>query len=601
MRIETIELTNFKGCAYASLNLPQIIALCGKNGVGKTTLLEAIRFGLCGEEPEGDIIKSDRLSCTVRIMMKEGEVPVWFERTKERDKPSSFRINGKKTTKTSMEEKIEVITGIPTEKVKILSSGDVVASMKPQEFASLILEYIPEKLKLEKVLDFLPSVTSGMLDIIDANLPAEGIDISVIDAFDEMLRSTRKSLKTDLQAKKLLREKYPSVEEKPEKKKDEVEKRLAEIRNLANEYKIYLIKLEAYNKEVKARENTLNTIMELKKEADKISVERPNPSEREALNIKKNSCEDAILKQKGALNAMTAALNALNNTLVALNSAVCPISEKITCKTDKSVAREEITETIISTEEGIKEQEGQIKSLEGELEKIKKEINIREENVNLYNKKIEFLKRIKTMEDEVPAEPIKPEEIKEVNVEDEIYQLEAALSFIERYNEGLKLDKDIETLTEEVGDYEALVKAVAEKGPVRTGIVNSYIGIFENICNERSAKIRPEITFRFESSDGVVVYMNTGKAELTYADLSGGEKAYMLYILLDMLNQLVGTRVLFLDELSVIDGEIFDKFLDLVLANKSDYDHIVLSAVNHAETKLSFEKKGIPIIEKIIE
>ena len=59
MKIKEIRLVNF-GCfggAHA-FSLPRLSALIGKNGTGKTTILNAIRFCLTGAEPDGDIISN---------------------------------------------------------------------------------------------------------------------------------------------------------------------------------------------------------------------------------------------------------------------------------------------------------------------------------------------------------------------------------------------------------------------------------------------------------------------------------------------------------------------------------------------------------------
>ena len=115
---------------------------------------------------------------------------------------------------------------------------------------------------------------------------------------------------------------------------------------------------------------------------------------------------------------------------------------------------------------------------------------------------------------------------------------------------------------------------------------------------------RPEISFKFESDNGVVVYMDNGKGSmLPYESLSTGEKAYFMFVIMDMLNQLSGVNILLLDELSVIDSSVFEKFVSTVLEHKDDYDHIIMSAVNHIDTvdvltKLDVNTLNFDTIEK---
>ncbi len=598
MKISRLSLKNFCGIKELSMSMPQIVALCGKNGMGKTTLLNGLRFALTGAEPEGDIIRNGSMSTEVTIELPDdkGEI-VKFTRIKDREKPSKFKINGSSTTQKALNEAITDIVGIPLDKIEIISSADMMAAMKPQEFASFILEYIPEKLTLEKVLSFVPATTPGMIDIIDANLPADGIDLETLDEFDAVARAARKQLKADLQAKKLIYDKH--IQEKPEDEKKEVEERLKVLSNIEAESRIYEEKLKSYDTAMTARKNAISTIEELKKQADEIKASRPDAEIMNKLREEKRGLEEKAIKQQSALAGVATAISTLEGTLESINSSVCPISPLITCKTDKSVAKQDIEDTLKATKESRDIIEEEIASIRKSIEEVEKKITEENTNVSLYDKKISLTKQIKTLEDSLPAEPVKPDPIEKVDVETERFQLEKKLANIKDYEEGCNILQQIQRISIELDDYEEIVKMLAEKGPVRIGVVQSYLGLFESICNERSAKIRPECTFRFASKNGVVVYMKneTTGTELTMSELSGGEKAYMLYILIDMLNELVGSKILMLDELSVMDTSTFSTLLDLVLQHISDYDHIILSTVDHAELKEALTSREIDVIE----
>ena len=192
----------------------------------------------------------------------------------------------------------------------------------------------------------------------------------------------------------------------------------------------------------------------------------------------------------------------------------------------------------------------------------------------------------------------KPEEV-EMPSEADASTLEAKLKIIEGFHEGEQLKAQIEDLMVEYKDYDTLVKALSDKGCVRTGVVSKYLSVFEDLCNDRSRSVRPEIDFKFVSDNGVVVLMNNGKgAYLPYESLSGGEKAYMIFILMDMLNSLSGSNILFLDELSVVDSKCFDALLDIIMAYESGYDHILVAAVDHADTVESIKAHSIPAFKK---
>jgi DNA repair exonuclease SbcCD ATPase subunit len=277
---------------------------------------------------------------------------------------------------------------------------------------------------------------------------------------------------------------------------------------------------------------------------------------------------------------------------------VCPISPLIECHTDKTVAKQEIKESIEATKEGATAVTAEIAKAEDELAQVKKQIEEYNSKAALYDKKIALAKQIKLMQDQAPEIPEKPEELEVSDTAEERAQLNAQLKAVSDYEDGVKLAAQIEALKTDVDDYEALVKATSEKGPVRTGVISKYMKVFEDVCNERSKKVRPEIDFKFVPDNGVVVLMNNGKgAYLPYESLSGGERAYMLFVLMDMLNALCGTNILLLDELSVIDSETFNSLLDIVLKYAGDYDHILLAAVDHKDTVDSIDAHGIPRLD----
>lgn len=601
MKILKLETVNFMGLKGRFEFTPaHITALCGKNGIGKTTLLNAVRFGLTGAEPEGDVINasSDEMKVSITLNDTVGGEDVEFTRYKHRTKPSKCMINGKATTMKSMNDKIESVIGIDLDKIKVLSSSEVVAAMKPQEFAAFILDYIPEKIKLSQILDHMPDASMGMVEILSANLPEEDIEMSDIDEFAEIIKANRKDVKAQLASKKLLLSEKPT--EEPEKKREDVERELKELDNIEAQAEIYRVKKAAYDKAVESANKQKELIASLESEAEAIKCERPNPVEVE--NAKKSvaDLEVSIRNQQTAINGVNSALTQLRITREALEKPICPISPLITCHQDKTVAKEEIQESIESSEAGLV-------SLNEELEKTTRSYEVAKEavaNLNAlsvkYEKYISLRKQIKTLEDSKVEIPAMPEAPDTADVSERKETLKRALKGIEEYEEGLRLAEQIKVLEENVSDLERLVKAFADKGPVRIGIIQSYLGVFTDICNERSAHCRPEIQFDFRSEDGVKVYMSNDKGEfLAYENLSGGEKAYMLFIIIDMLNSLCGTRLLFLDELSVLDTGCFDSLLGIIQAYSADYDHIFVAAVDHPDTVASFADKEIPIFTPV--
>lgn len=599
MKIERLEIVNFMGIKSMKIEMPQLMAICGANGIGKTSILNAIRYGITGEKPDGDIIYHGCDMCSVTVTFLKEEVErLEIVRMEFLNKPGKWIINGKYSTQKATNQVIEDFIGISLDKVKITSSGDLIAAMKPQEFSSFILDYIPEKLKLADVLSLVPDSTASMMEICEALLPSENIELATLNDFDNILRATRKDLKASLSAKQAAYAEKPSVF--TGRTREQIEEDLTKLNALENQKKLYESELKAYNIAAENVKKHEAMIANLKVEISKMSaLTKPDPYEEKKITDEINDIVNSINNNTKAAAGATTALKQLKTTLDALSKPICPISPLITCHENKTVAIEEISESITATEDGLKALSDENAALIKKKTEKEAELTVHKNNSIMYDKKLLLMKQLNEAEKsrpDIPVKPVAPEVPEDVSAKK--FQPNEALKNIIAYEEGVILAKQIEKIGLELSDYEKLIKAFAEKGPVRNSIISKYLSVFENICNERSQKIRPELSFKFINDNGVVVLMDNGKGTaLPYESLSGGEKAYMIFIIMDMLNQLTGTNILILDELSVIDEKCLNALFDTVIANKEDYDHILLATVDHTDIKEAIAKKSIPVLD----
>ena len=601
MVIKHVKIRSFMGYAGTiEFDMPKIAALVGTNGIGKTSVLNALRYVLTGEEPDGDIINHDAQECMVEITLIDpvDGADITFSRSKNRTKPSKFMIDGQKTTAAKLNEKLTDVTGIALDKIKVLSSADVVASMKPQEFSKFILDYIPEKISLSFIIDNLKKTNMEILNTLDANFPPENIEMADIDNFLDMLKSTRKELKARLSEKKSLYETKPKELAAPI---EEVEEKLRLLQELLNKKEVLEVKNRAYENALENLKKHEEMLAGMKTEYEKITVSRPDMNILDSYNNEKDELISRIKNKDIEITGVNSALKQLEITLDALNKPICPISPLITCHTDKSIAKEEITESIEATKKGLVALKEDSEFIQKKYDELKAKIDEFNHKKSLYEKKIELAKRIKTLEDNKPVVPEKPENVidktDEASIKDEIENVKSIAKLNAGFAEGETLKANIEAISQTLDNIEYLIKEFGDKGSVRVAIVTKYTKVFEDILNERSMKVRSDISFSIVPDNGLRILMNTGKGMLPYENLSGGEKAYMLYMIMDMLNSLSGTQILFIDELSVMDKENFNFLLDLITRYQGDYDHIIFAAVNHIETVDAVKTHMIPMVE----
>ena len=149
-----------------------------------------------------------------------------------------------------------------------------------------------------------------------------------------------------------------------------------------------------------------------------------------------------------------------------------------------------------------------------------------------------------------------------------------------------KLEAMNQSLESDITVYTALINAFADKGPVKTGIIDYYVKEFEQACNTYSAKAEGfEISFVPE--DGVKVYAKTPAAAepVYYTGLSSGEKIFVSFLVLDMLNQLTGMRMAFIDNLEQLDRRSLEYAHSILTSEEfmGSYDHIFVCGVDNQD------------------
>lgn len=577
MKIDKIEAGNFGCFKYIEYIPGKFQTWFGKNGSGKTTLMNIIRFALTGAEPEGDIIRkdADEMHVTLYLTDAEGQQHT-FTREKFREKASKFRVDKKITTAASLNKKIEEIVGIPLDKIKIVSSADIISAMKPQEFGSFIMGYIPKKVSLAEVIKFT-TPTPGMIEIMEANLPEDGIDVDVIDEFADFCKANRKELKAQIAAKKLILSEKPA--EDPEIDADALNNRLKELGEIDSKLATYSTLKSAYDRAVADKERYTSKIAELRAQASTMSTTKPDPAVLENIKEEEESERESLRRQEIAKTSASTALVQLRKTLEALEKPICPISPLITCHENKTVAKEEVAESVSATEEGLAAIEAEISKIKESLEKIAEKKAEAERQERAYETRLGLLRQIAEMEKMIPDVPAEPEKPEVEDIEAEKFQINEKLKVLDSYLEGRRLAIQIESLSLQEDDYDRLVKSTSEKGEIRVGVVSAFLSLFEDTVNERSKKHDPSKVFKFKAESGVTVYMNG----LKFSELSGGERAYMIFALVDLLNVLSGTKLLLLDELSVLDADTFRSLCGYIKEYSEEYDHILLSGVNHPD------------------
>ncbi|MCM1236676.1 MAG: hypothetical protein NC489_41900, partial [Ruminococcus flavefaciens] len=131
-----------------------------------------------------------------------------------------------------------------------------------------------------------------------------------------------------------------------------------------------------------------------------------------------------------------------------------------------------------------------------------------------------------------------------------------------------------------------LIDAFADKGPVKAGIINYYVKEFGQACNSHSA-LAEGFEVSFVPEDGVKVYARTPASPepVYYTGLSSGERIFVSFLVLDMLNQLTGMRMAFIDNLEQLDRRSLEYAHSILTSEEflESYDHVFVCGVDNQD------------------
>ena len=596
MQVKKLQTLNFQGLKDKhEWELDPLIILCDNNRAGKSSFLNAIKFGITGDEPS-DAVYGDANRMAVGLTLSDGEEDRKFIRQRM-DGTNTWYMDGKKVTKKILEQGILDTAGTTYETLKVATSEDVLKTMQPKAFGDLILSYTDDKLDRDAIVEMMPEATPDMIDEIWKRLPEGLFGIATLDSMYEKLNEDRLTMKRFLDSKEDIIKAIHS-QPKPGKTKEQFEEDEKKLQDKVNEANLYAEKWKAYQKAKEINEKNAKTIEEYKKKIEENKAVQMDTKERETLETVLKSLRETEQTARTSIVSMEHTVDQTKKILERLDTTICPLSEKLTCTTDKTQIRTELETLVKNNETEIGKLEETLKQTDAKMKEQELKIREFDKNQSEYEKKCFMQKevdRISKLMVEVPPEPKKPEV---VNADEMLKKVRKEIHVCDDYARAEMLEKKVSEGKKVLERFTKLCKLFKNDGLVREEIIRKYMVAFEEICNAKAAKLLPGMNMKFVPDSGVKVYLDTGDGIYkSYNSLSGGEKALYIFLMLDMLNALSGLGILIIDELSVLDRDSFAALIDLILAHKDEYNQVVLSMVNHDDTVQVLKDRGLKIMD----
>lgn len=598
MFVKTINTFNFQGLkGLQSFELDKITALAQPNGSGKTSLINALRFGLTGNSPKGNMINIGEQSAAVKLILENGSN---FSRQvfATKGKSAKYYISDKPTNATELSRFISSEMGGVDKKVaKFVSSGELLTSMTSQEFGELLLSYLPETMTAETVISHYPSANEEQKKIIREYFLDKEFEISELKEFQKFIKGRRDRINEAISncrgALNLLGDTAPKFT------KEELEEKIAVKTKERDDLLAIQANLNNYNQLLRQEQFRQQELERLDKELANLNGVAHTEEELRLANELVTTTRTSAMQTRGAIEALVSAKQDLDTAIENISKPICPLSDKIVCTVDKRPVTKELEE---KRDKLIEDYKTQRSFYEQTLANIKEyearyaQMAFENQQFILMQEKQQEKERLLAQKIEIPE---KPEETNSLEgITQELQYLQSQMPIVENYSKKDTYLNNIEKLTKKLEDYQALYVAFSPKGEVKEKITSYYLEEFAEPCNEKAGKLFPGMKLKFITQDGVKVLTDpNGSGEyLEFNSLSGGEQASVMFLLVSMLSSLSGMGIIILDELSVLDDNTFENLIRILKENSNEYDMCLIALVDHADMIKTLNKHEIPIL-----
>ena len=607
MKIKSISVENFRGIQRFEHEFKnKVTVITGKCGKGKSSFLDAVRFPLTNILPENSVKDGYMTAKVKEVCENEDGDSIVIEKEIERPSKVSTLISGRKVGTSVTKKFIESETDVNSELIKMTTSSEILANLKPSDFASIFLTESVERKTLEDLLEICNKQETPerlKIQINDGVFNNKNLPPDAIKYFNEFFLDKEFSLETISKAFEEAKNKRREVNaickslEKDAKdfvsmteiKTDEgkLNKKLEELIGFEKNNDSYYERVKAYNSAVKLKNETEKRIVSCDLEIQTNKSVEPNMKDSETLENELKNKTKEVSNLMAVKKTLVDSKLRTEKTISELDKPVCPISAKICCTTDKSPFKKELLESISDIENSIKLSDENIAKSQNEINELNDKIKVFYENRENWNKKMNFInekERLSKMQIEIPE---KPEEIsitsysaEKANVTQELNKIKKYKDMQKRYNEFWKNKREYNVLN-------FIVKSLDIKGPVVSDFIRTLVEPIEDVCNERATVLKTGMKVKLLVKDGLTMLFQLGELKpfLPYTSLSAGEKILAIVLMTDLVNLFSGSGFLIIDDTDHLDEDSFEILLKFVTDKdiQEQYDNIIISSVNHSD------------------
>lgn len=589
MKIEQVRITNFKKAADFEFRPEKVNIFLGPNGTGKSSILQALRYGLTGISPQ-DPIGEGADQATVEMVFPDIGTLTRFMQSGRNE----VKLNGKTTTQKSINALFSNRTGTSAETAGLLTSAETLASLSSGELSSYFLEN--NLLSVEVTFDLLNSFCN-LSDDGRKELRQEfgngTIQMSDIDKVWNEVKARRKILKQEVKEAEIRsKNKGSEIKDSAEgvdKQLNLVLKKHAELQTLYKSYEQIMQQRQRTLAEIEEKKGQLGTLISL-----------PQESELERYDAEISRIEKELVNLKGVLGTIHETGIRLSKILKELETSTCPISSNLICTTDKSPIRAELNDSISKARSEYIKQRARIVALEKKRSELKNQREVLYKKVAEYRNQELLQKQIQYLQQNLPEEPQRPSEQEIQQVSEQVEVLTQKQAMIVQNLIAAEYGDLFKEKSKELSICEEIIRELDPRKGIRQKVLEQSLKPLEEYFNNELKRLLPGYQVKLDCSNGFFIRISNGKREFDATkSASSGEQSRIWFVLMDLINALSPYRVLIYDNTDSMDAPSLSRLLDMLASEEvqNRYDHIFISMIDYDEVVGKLENMpGISVI-----
>lgn len=570
MKIAKIIINNFRGITTETLLPDKINVLLGHCGTGKSSTMDAIKWGLTGKITKEDI-RYDSPEASIKIIFDDGTSIMRTQSAK-----ATNYVNEKVATEKATNEFLENKFGCSISSIEAMCGASFFKSLSKKDLKSFIIDILPIKASFSKIVELSDDLDEEKISFIKEYLEDE-VSLADIDAAYKTVFDGRKVKK---QVLKNLQEKSKFTKELPGVTKEELLKRQGEIALIEAKVNDYKKNLERYNKSLKTRENAEKQLADMKNRLHQYKdIKQPVEADLQLAIKEKQLFIDAIANANNTIAIMKANVELMQRTLDSLDKPVCPISERIVCTADKSGLREELISLVEMNNKELTNGYNFIVRCNEQVDKRDEIINSYNNQLIAWNNKINLENTINAFA--LPEVLDKPEEVNGDFAEEKL-QIQNMLNVWYEKDASDQAAKNIEETVHKVNLYDFAVKFFSANG-IKSKLLEKAVDPLQKMIDEKTQSLRKgfKISLMTEEEFDITISPRTGEV-VPLNKISAGEFIVTAYILMSVVSQITGVSILMMDNLDNLDSDAARQLM-LLLDADENFNTIILASVDHPD------------------